>query len=215
MSSRANDHLRVCEEIPTVDDAKGSVRKKLLEGDAARQDEKVSSLFAAGASAAGHDHGSHTSSVFRLHPNDAALSSQARWYCYAKQRISKVRRRVVCHALVPDTTTPRAPRSARLAPRASLCAPRSARRAAPRMGIKTLALAGALARSLSHACGALSLSRSRSLPRPCHQCLISASVCVCVRLSLPSVRGTTRRLARCCAHSSRPEPVGAFSTTRI
>ena len=126
VSSRANDHLRVCESI-TVDDAKSSVRKKLLEGDAARQDEKVSSLFAAGASAAGHDHGSHSSSVFRLHPNDAALSSQARWYCYAKQRISKVRRRVVCHALVP--TTPRhrarrAPRSARLALRA---APRLAR----------------------------------------------------------------------------------------
>ena len=113
-----------------------------------------------------------------------------------------------------DTTTPRAPR-------ASLRAPRSARlalRAAPRLartGIKTLALAGALARSLSLACGALSLSRSRSLPRPCHQCLISASVCVCVRLSLPRRRLTTRRLARCCAHSSRPEPVGAFSTTRI
>ena len=79
VSSRANDHLRVCEESTTVDDAKGSVRKKLLEGDAARQDEKVSSLFAAGASEAGHDHGSHSSSVFRLHPNDAALSSQARW----------------------------------------------------------------------------------------------------------------------------------------
>ena len=193
-----------------MDDAKGSVRKKLLEGDAARQDEKVSSLFAAGASAAGHDHGSHSSLVFCLHPNDAVLSSQARWYCYAKQRISKVRRRVVCHALVP--TTPRAPRSARLALRASLCA-----RAAPRTHGNKNPCAGGRSRSLSlsRACGALRLSRSRSPPRPCHQCLISASVCVCVRLSLPRRRLTTRRLARCCAHSSRPEPVGAFSTTRI
>ena len=57
---------------------------------------------------------------------------------------------------------------ARLALRASLCAPRSAR-LAPRTGISTLALARALARSLARArsrsrapAGALSLSRSRS-----------------------------------------------------
>ena len=72
VSSRADDHLRVCESI-TVDDAKAESARKKLEGDTARKEGKMSSLFATGASAAGHEHGSHKSpgsSVFRLHPNE-------------------------------------------------------------------------------------------------------------------------------------------------
>jgi hypothetical protein len=88
VSSRANDHLRVCENADDADDA-AEKREKMLSGDKEREELKINVLFASGAAAAGNSPPASSSS-FVLEPKSEAIAGQARWYVYAKMKISKV-----------------------------------------------------------------------------------------------------------------------------
>ena len=86
-SSRANAHLRVCEKAEDAEDA-AEQREKIPCGDKKRGERKINVPFASGAAAAGHS--PHASSSFVLDPNSEVIAGQARWYVYAKMKISKV-----------------------------------------------------------------------------------------------------------------------------
>ena len=87
VSSRANDHLRFCENAEDAEEA-AEQREKMLSGDKERGEQKFSVLFASGAAAVGNRPPASSSS-FVLEPKSEAIAGQARWYVYAKMRISK------------------------------------------------------------------------------------------------------------------------------
>ena len=88
VSSRANEHLRACENAEDAEDA-AEQRKKMLCGDKEREELKINVLFAFGAAAAGNSLPASSSS-FVLEPKSEAIAGQARLYVYAKMKISKV-----------------------------------------------------------------------------------------------------------------------------